>query len=705
MSQKKEQASTSGKIKQANQAKQPVLQEINELVKKLRQYQHEYYVLSRPSVSDAEYDKLFDRLQELEAQYPECKLPDSPTLRVGSDLSQEFPEVNHSIPVLSLDKCYNYTDLTQWITKTENNAGQALSFVLEQKIDGSSIVLYYRQGELERAVTRGNGLVGNDITGNVKTIRAVPLKLSRAVDLAVRGEIFLPKQHFTRINQELEVPYANPRNLAAGVLRRIKSSEVAPIPLDIFAYEGFFFSGGSTFRTHFEVLEELKDLGFKLNPATGFFSDAHELAALRKKYKDWHFGSLKAMDEYIKEQKNGRSHLEYEIDGLVLKINELPVREELGYTGHHPRWAIAFKFESPVGRTIVRNIEVQVGRTGRVTPVARVEPVTIAGSVIANVTLHNQEYINLLELAVGDTVEVSKRGDVIPAVERVLEKNETGARTWQMPARCPVCQIKLVVNGAHTFCPNRDGCEAQLKGRLYFFVARGQMDIENLGPETIDFLYNKGLVKEIEDIYRFNPDELLSERGFGEKKVNLIKAGIEKSKGQPYPVVLAALGIPDLGQKMVELLIDAGYRDIDSLLALIDRNDMDALLQIHGVGEKTARQLFQELGKTEVRLQIRALKEAGLNMAMPSDDGAASYPQVFKGQTWCVTGSFTHFKPREKAMEEVKKRGGKVTSAVSSQTTHLLAGAEAGSKLQKAIALDVKIVSEDQFLKLLEQPN
>ena len=669
--------------------------EIDSLVTKLNKYQHQYYQ-GRPGVSDAEYDKLFARLQELESQFQDLVRPDSPTHRVGSDLSQDFPEVEHTIAVLSLDKCYTLEELTKWVAKTQDNSDSVLSFILEEKIDGAGIVLYYESGILVRAVTRGNGFTGNDITGNVRTISGVPLRLARSVDVAARGEIFLPKTLFAEINATMEIPYANPRNLAAGTLRRIKSSEVARVPLDIFVYEGYLDGG---FETHFEILNELEGLGFKMNPNVGFFSDHHELDRLRNEHPTWNVGCLKDTERFINDTRKKRETLSYEIDGLVLKVNELGVRERLGYTGHHPRWAMAFKFESPVGKTVVKEIEIQIGRTGRATPVARVEPVRISGSTISNVTLHNQEYIDMLELAIGDTVEVSKRGDVIPAVERVLEKNEKGNSTWQIPFDCPTCRSQLIKSGAHHFCTN-PACEDQIRGRLFFFVARSQMDIENLGPETVEVLLEKGLVRDVPDIYTFDPDELSDEPGFGEKKIRLIREGIEKSKEKPFKSVLVSMGIPDLGQNAAELLIRSGYGDIDSLLALSDRADVEALTEIHGIGEKTATQILDELSKAEVRRRIEALRKAGLNFA--EDLRPERWAPTFEGQIWCVTGSFTHFKPRELAMDEVKKRGGRATSSITSKTSHLLAGDGAGSKLQKAIELGVRIVQEAEFLKLLD---
>jgi DNA ligase (NAD+) len=670
----------------------------SELSRKLRELQRAYFVDSKPLASDAEYDRLFDELVSIETQYPDLAAADSPTRRVGSDLTQDLPEVAHTIPVLSLDKSYTADDLSSWIAKTSRNAGAELSFVCEEKIDGASIVLYYERGVLARAVTRGNGLVGNDVTGNVKTIGAVPLRLSRPLTLAARGEVFLARSVFDSINSKMEEPYANPRNFASGTLRRVKSSEVAGIPLGIFVYEGSLREAPAT---HHEMLELLHELGLRLNPRTAFFSDGEAAASAAARHPEWRVGGLADLVGFIEEERRGRAGLDYEIDGIVVKVDDLRARETLGYTGHHPRWAIAFKFESPEGVTTLRAIDVQVGRTGRITPVARVEPVKLSGTTISNVTLHNQEYVDMLELAIGDRVAVSRRGDVIPAVERVLEKNENGASTWKLPRVCPVCATELVKQGAHHFCPNGD-CPDQVRGRLAFFVGRGQMDIEGIGPETIEVLLSNGLVRDVSDLYYFDPQRLLDLDGFGEKKVAQIRAGLDRSRRQPFKVVFPSLGIPDIGGKVAELLIEAGYRDIDSLLRVVDAGDPAPLLAIHGIGERTAETLIRELGTPDMRRRIQRLREAGIQFAQGQPDAPpADVPQVFAGQTWCVTGTFETFSPREKAMEEVQRRGGKTGSSVTSATTHLLAGAGAGSKLEKARKVGAQIVTEKEFLALL----
>ncbi len=679
------------------------LSRARELSKLLTEYQRAYYVTGRAIVSDMEYDRLFDELLLLEKEHPEIRTPDSPTQRVGSDLSSDFPEVRHSIPVLSLDKAYSDSEILSWIRKTMKNTEQELSFVLEEKLDGFSIVLYYENGVLSRAVTRGNGSVGNDVTANVRTIYAVPLRLTEPVDIAVRGEVFLKKTEFERINATLMEPYANPRNLAAGTIRRNKSSETAQVPLSIYVYEGFW-SESQGFTDHIQILSRLKALGFAVDPHLSFFCRTEEEAKrrLEEASLEGKAGSFDDIPAAIADYSEARADLPYEIDGLVVKVNELSTRDELGYTEHHPRWAIAYKFEAPQAQTQIMDIDVQVGRTGRITPMARIRETQLSGSTIRNITLHNQDYVNELELAIGDTVAISKRGDVIPAVESVIEKNDLGNTTWQMPKVCPVCKTELVVRGAHHFCPNHD-CPAQVKGRLSFFCAKGQMDIEGLGPKTIETLYENGFVRSIGELYSFDFNRLKALEGFGGsegKKIEGMKMAIEQSRKTPFRSVLVSLGIPEFGRKAVDLVCDAGYDDMDKLLDLADRHDIAALSAIHGIGEVTANLIIDGLNSEETRSLIDDLRNAGLRMQDEKEDGPA-LEQIFKGQSWCVTGSFENFNPRSKAMDEIKRRGGTEVSGVSRKTSCLLAGSGAGSKIEKAREFGVRIVTEKEFLKMI----
>jgi DNA ligase (NAD+) len=638
------------------------------------------YAAGRPQVSDLEYDRLFDELKKWEDANPAERLPWSPTQRVGSDLSADFPEFRHTVPVLSLDKAYSPDEVFTWLDKTAKLTSQTLTVTAEQKMDGLSLVLYYEDGVLARAVTRGDGTVGNEVTGNVKTIPTVPLKLKQPLTMAVRGEVFLPKSDFARLNAELPEPYANPRNLAAGSLRRVKSAEVAKVPLHMFVYEAFVAGpAGSIPVSHRQALELLKDEGFPLNPHLGVFSPEQR-------------DDLKT---FITEQTTLRPSLEWEIDGLVFKVDDLALRDELGATGHHPRWALAYKFESPQARTVVEEIFIQVGRTGRVTPVARVKPAAVGGTTVTFITLHNRDYIETLGLGIGDEVAISRRGDVIPAVEEVLE--HTAEHVWTFPVTCPDCQSVLEIRGAHHFCPN-PLCPAQVKGRLAFFVGRGQMDIESLGPETLDVLVARGLVKDAADLFICDFDQLNGVPGFGEKKIAALKEGVALARTRQYATVLPSLGVPNLGTKLVELLLQSGILTFDALVEIL-RDRPEALLEVHGIGQKTIDGLRDELLRPEVLDLAARLQAAGLKFDAPPP--AAAESDTLAGTTWCVTGSFTRFNPRSLAEAEIVKRSGKVVSAVSGKTTHLLAGTGAGSKLEKAQSLGVKVVTEDEFVALL----
>lgn len=670
------------------------------LREKIENYQRAYYVDAKPVVSDLEYDRTFDLLLDLEKKYPELWTPDSPTNRVGSDLSSDFPEFRHTIPVLSLDKAYSSEAVLDWISKS-NKKEKDLNYIVEEKIDGISIVLYYEEGLLTRAVTRGNGTIGNDVTSNVKTIKSVPLRLSSPQSLAVRGEIYMAKADFERVNTKLETPYSNPRNLTAGTIRRVKSSEVANFPLNIFVYEGFW--NETRFSNHLEIIAELKKLGFRTNPHIGVFAQTKEKAkeGVKAAGLDCLIGSYDDIPTYIKEKTALRADLGYEIDGLVIKINDLGLRESLGYTQHHPRWAIAYKFEAPQAETVVKAIDVQVGRTGRVTPVARVECTRVGGSEIRNVTLHNQDYIDALELAIGDTVSISRRGDVIPAVENVTEKNEKGNTTWQMPKSCPVCGTELEKRGSHIFCPNYY-CPAQMKGRLIFYAGKKQMDILSLGPGTLDFLFEKGFVREIQDLYTFDYYLLSDQEGFGSKdgkRIEAIRKGIENTKKASFKKVLTSLGIPEFGRKAVDLVVDEGFDSIEKLYDLAGKENKEELLKIKNLGERTIKLLFDSLLDPKMKSLILFLKEQGLQMKYVPEKN--NIEQIFENTSWCVTGSFENFAPRTLAIDKIEERGGKVISAVSSKLDYLLAGEKAGSKLKKAEELGIKIINEKEFLEML----
>lgn len=681
-----------------------IREEINGLTDRLRIYQDAYYKEGVSLVSDQEYDRLSDMLSRLEKEHPEYMRPDSPTLRVGSDLTNDFPEVQHTIPVLSLDKAYSQEEVLSFFSKSIEKEGGKLSFAAEEKIDGISMVLYYEDGVLARAVTRGNGLVGNDVTANVRTIRSVPLSLPESIDIAVRGEVFLSKADFERINAAESDPAkkaANPRNLAAGTVRRQKSQETAAVPLRMFVYEGFWSDPDKAPSDHLHILAKLRSLGFMIDPNLAFFASSEEEASAMVEAAgiEAESYSFSQIGEYIRKKTEERRGLGYEIDGLVFKINELGVREELGYTEHHPRWAIAYKFESPQAEATLLSITCQVGRTGRITPVAEITETKLGGSTIRRATLHNQEYIDELELAIGDRVSIVKRGDVIPAVESVIEKNEIGNKTYRLPSECPCCSTPLVREGAHQYCPNPE-CPDQVKARVSFFASRDQMDIETLGPKTVEFLFSLGLVRKIEDIYSIDYDSLVGMAGVGEKTVSALKDGLRESRKQDFRTVLSSLGLPEVGKKSAEMLIRGGFDNIDKLIEASARDDTDSFTRIPGIGESTAKSIITALKDPSLLETIAALRAHGLRFTEEAreDDGL---DRIFASQVWCVTGSFDSFSPRSKALKEIEKRGGRTVSSVTGKTTHLLAGKGGGSKLADAERLGVKIVSEEEFLSLI----
>jgi len=676
-----------------------IKQRIENLSKDLLRHQYLYYVKVEPEISDKEYDRLFDELVALEKKYPEYAFGNSPTKRIGSDLDNIFTEKRHEIPVLSLDKEYTLQGLTKWIKKTIFNSKKKLNFVVEEKIDGASIVLYYKNGMLNSALTRGNGMYGNDVTENIRTIKQIPLVVEEKSNFAVRGEIFINKSEFLKYNKSFENKYSNSRNLAAGSLRNLKSSLVAKIPLNFLAYEGFFKNRFC--NEHILILLKLKHMGFCINKNIAFFSnDRGKVATLVKELPEVKKMKIKNISNYIEGKAKNRSKLDYEIDGLVIKINEIDVREYLGYTSHHPRWEIAFKFDSPIAQTVLKNIVIQVGRNGRVTPVAILEPVKIAGSIVSRATLHNQEYIEMLELGPGDLVTISKRGDIIPAVEEVIEKSYKNPVVYKFQSNCPFCGSILVKKGAHHFCENRK-CPERMKRSLIHFVSKDRMDIDTLGEKTIEFLFERGFVKIIPDIYEFDFNLLLKEEGFKEKKVNNIKKSIEKSKSIPFKKVLIALGFDGLGVSVASELIKNGFNSIDKIIEEASKGEKEEFSKIEGFGTITAELLIEHFTDKQNLELIKELKKLGLNFEEKIESETLK-TKPFENQIWVITGSFENFKPRSNAAKEIEKRGGKINNNISSKTTHLLAGSSPGSKLERARNLNIKRVNEKEFLEMLK---
>jgi len=672
---------------------------IDELSRQLLEYQRLYYVESRPAISDRQYDLLFDELLALEQAHPALAWPNSPTRRIGSDLDQELVDRPHTIPVLSLDKVYHAEELLAWTQKLTAGSSPAAGFTVEEKIDGASLVLYYRQGELSHALTRGNGERGNDVTENVRTIGHIPLRIEAEGELAVRGEVFLNRDDFARLNLDQETPFANPRNLAAGTLRSVRSRSVAKVPLRFIAYEAHFT--GSGIATQTESLAFLATLGFPLPGTLAFFSD---LSAARETFSTAFPGheaaGLGELPAYLLRRAERRADLPYDTDGLVVKLDSIPARQELGSTAHHPRWAMAYKFDPPQAATLLRGVQVQVGRNGRVTPVAILEPVLLSGSMVSRATLHNQEYIDALELGIGDRVAISKRGDVIPAVDEVLEKAEPSPGPFRLPEHCPFCRSTLVRLGSHHFCRN-DDCPERLLRSLVHFCGKAGLDIDALGEKTLALLLERQWIHSPADLFTLDWDRLNGEPGFADKKVAKLKQSLELARRQPFARVLAALGLESLGPAAIEALLGGGFPSREALVAAATRGDPAAFTAVAGIGPVLAENLIRHFSDPAVLTLLAGLEKAGLAMVQTEAEPGPAHGSM-AGQEWVITGTFAAFVPRSLAAEEIARRGGRVAERMTATTTHLLCGEAPGSKLQKAAALGIPVVSEAEFKALLD---
>lgn len=654
---------------------------MRELTEELRHHQYLYYVENNPIISDREFDRLLDELQSLEEEYPLLADPRSPTRMVGSDLESEFPKFEHTIRVLSLSNTYSTKEALDWAQKTAGEQ-EKLLFDVQWKVDGATLVLYYRDGFLERAVTRGSGQIGDEVTPNALTIRSIPHRLKESVDLTVRGEAYMSFSDFQIFNESSGTIYANPRNLTAGSLKHKKSKEVATRPIRWVAFEGHFQK--SLQETEKATLSRMKELGLPI-------------------FDDNEFVSFDDLSETISRFEKRKKSMDIPVDGLVIKVDDFSFRKKLGFTAHSPRWATSLKFEPETANTRIVKIEFFVGRTGRVTPRAALNPVKLAGTTVSFATLHNADYIHRLGAKEGSLVKISKRGEIIPAVEEVIEAGD--GPEFIFPDRCPSCSSKLVreEDAADFLCTNLE-CDERLINALIFFCQRKQMDISGMGEKVIRTLYEKGFIRHLEDIYRLKDrrSEIEQIEGFGKKSVDLLMDGIEKSKGKGFRKVLPSMGLREVGPNISEILIDEGYSSIEKIYDLVESDSVEEVLSaIDGVGPRTVEAIINQFRDTRIRGRIEALRKAGLQMETKRDASQSNRPQIFKDQIWCVTGSFHSFRPRDKAMEEVRLRGGKTTTSVSASTTHLLAGEGAGSKLKKAEQLGVLIVDEEEFLRLL----
>ncbi|WP_156291005.1 NAD-dependent DNA ligase LigA [Oceanobacillus salinisoli] len=664
--------------------KKQAQEKINELRKLLNQYGYEYHVLDQPSVPDAEYDEKLNELQKLEEQFPELITEDSPTQRVGGEPLEGFEKVQHRVPMLSLGNAFNEQDVRDFARRASQGVDGDISFVCELKIDGLAVSLTYENGKFVRGATRGDGTTGEDITSNLKTIRSIPLSLKEPETIEVRGEAFMPHKSFLKLNEERlaneEEPFANPRNVAAGSLRQLDPKIAAKRNLDIFLYAVGEWEN-SDVTTHSGRLERLKELGFKTNPEWRKCSTVEEVM------------------EFVEYWTKERPNLNYEIDGIVIKVDSLNQQEELGFTAKSPRWAIAYKFPAEEAMTRLKEIELSVGRTGVVTPTAILDPVRIAGSTVQRATLHNEDLIREQDLRIGDTVVIKKAGDIIPKVVRVVEEKRTGEeKEFHMPDECPACGSELVrLEGEVALRCMNPSCPAQLMEGLIHFVSRNAMNIDGLGEKVIIQLFQEELIHTIADLYRLEREELLKLERMGEKSVdNLLKA-IEASKENSLERLLFGLGIRFIGAKAAKTLA-MEFETMEKL----QNATYEEIIAIDEIGEKMADAIAQYFQEEKVKDLLEELAELGINMEYkgPKKAEAADEDHVFAGKTVVLTGKMESY-TRSEAKELIEALGGSVTGSVSKKTDFLIAGEDAGSKYEKAQKLGVTIWDEQQLKEAL----
>lgn len=663
---------------------------IDILTEELNRHSRNYYENDAPEISDFEYDRMMAELIRLEEEMPLLRRPDSPTQKVGGAASRQFSPVQHKVPVISLDNSYDAEELRNFDQRTRKGLPESalVEYVLEPKIDGLSVVLRYERGVFVQGATRGDGIVGEDITENLKTIKSIPSEIAYTGELHVRGEVYISRKAFVELNHRQEIYggqiFANPRNAAAGSLRQTDPNVTASRPLDIFVFNIQYASDAGTdqapaLKTHRETLEFLKEQGFH----TAEYTFCPDIEAVMAQIPVW-------------DEK--RRTLDYEIDGLVIKVNDLRQREVLGLKAKSPRWAIAYKFKAEEQETRMKDIQVQVGRTGVITPRAVLEPVRVAGSVVSFATLHNEDFIKEKDLRIGDRVIVHKAGEVIPEIVRSIPEERTGEENvFRMPEFCPSCGTALVrlPGEAALRCPNHKACPAQNLRGLIHFVSRGAMDIEGLGEMMMEKLSEWGLVSEIPDIYRLTKEELEVLEGLGEKSAdNLIKA-IERSKKADLGRLLFGLGIPLIGSKAAKQLA----RHFGSMDALMDAS-REELLAMDEVGDKMADSILSWFASERNRETIRQLKEASLNMVSTERVSGENEKEAVAGKTFVLTGTLERY-TRDEAQALIEQFGGRSSSSVSKKTDYVLAGRDAGSKLKKAEQLGVRVLTEAEFEEMI----
>lgn len=662
---------------------------IEQLTKELNEHNYNYYVLSSPTISDYDFDMMLEELQKLEEQFPEFAYGDSPTKRVGGDITKNFETVKHKYPMLSLSNSYSKEEIEDFETRIKKLVENELEYICELKYDGVAIGISYKNGKIDRAVTRGDGVQGDDITTNVKTIRSIPLKLKGndyPDEFEIRGEIFFPKDVFEELNRDREEIgedlYANARNTASGTLKMQDSAVVAQRKLDSYLY--FVLGKDLPFKTHYESIQKAGEWGFKVP------TEKHNYI---KKCKN-----IDEIFEFINYWDKQRNKLNFEIDGVVIKVNSYARQEEIGFTAKSPKWAIAYKFKAEKVATKLLEITYQVGRTGAITPVANLQPVLLAGTTVKRASLHNADQIEKLDIRVNDIVYVEKGGEIIPKIVGVeATQRDIFSQPTQYITHCPECHTLLVRNegDAKHYCPNEWGCPPQIKGKMEHFISRKAMNIDGLGEETIDLLYEQGLVKNIADLYELTYEQLYELESFKEKKSQNIIDGLIASKKVPFERVLYAIGIRYVGETVAKKLAKH-FKTIDNLM----QASFEELIAADEIGDKIAESIihfFSEFQNVEL---INRLRQQGLKFKL-SEEQLANTTTKLEGLTFVVSGVFSKFS-RDELKNTIEQNGGKVSGSISKKTSYIVAGENMGpSKLAKANDLGVEIIDEDKFLGML----
>lgn len=663
-----------------------ISQQINSLRAELNQHNYNYYVLDNATITDFEFDKKLKLLQDLEAKHPEFYDENSPSLRVGGTITKNFETVKHDFRMYSLDNSYSKEDLLDWETRIQKVLGNvSIDYTCELKYDGASISITYENGKLKRALTRGDGFQGDDVTNNIKTIKSVPIVLQGDFPekFDIRGEIILPFSGFEKMNQELieigETPYSNPRNTASGSLKLQDSAEVAKRPLDCLLYS--IISLNTNFKTHFEGLEKARNWGFKVPMQSKLAKNIHEVF------------------EFIDLWDKKRHELPYETDGVVVKVNNINFQEELGFTSKSPRWAIAYKFKSEQVATQLKSISYQVGRTGSITPVANLEPVQLAGTIVKRASLHNADQIEKLDIRINDEVFVEKGGEIIPKIIGVnFDKRAADSEKTVYISHCPECRTVLdrKEGEANHYCPNFYGCPPQIIGRIQHFISRKAMDIEGLGGETVALLYQNGLVKNYADLYELKKEQIIPLERMAEKSAENLIQGVLQSKNIPFESVLFALGIRFVGETVAKKLAKH-YKNIEAL----SHAKLEELILVDEIGERIASSVIEFFDNTVNQDIINRLKQYGVQFEI-SESNNTSVSDKLAGKTFVVSGVFEIYS-RDELKKAIEDNGGKVGSSISAKTNYVIAGDNMGpAKLEKANQLNIPIISEQDFITLVE---